>query len=523
MDPNTATQQLLAVPPEQHLLEGPVSTQSLKELLPASSSLAALEQLRQWLGELVALGNCPLEHCLDVIEQVDKLADLYQLRLVPQYLDTQRMRKIGESEIWQTTFAYWHQLGDAYRHCLLRFQAAPDELRDFRPHLPLVLTRLLHNLSRQHYWTLLRYAHLDGRIWHELGQSYLLAESWGLADRHAALHPGRAGESTPKQELLKTLMLAMAAPEALPPTQLYIAERVAARLGSQFALHATAGPGCTFCFDLSLHQPPRRAQGGAAAVTAPLLRFFGAGTSALGLQKLLAAARQPEQLQRELGLHSELSPDDMLKTLQHLERHWADARPARRSEREHVMSRLTVLPGLLPALHWLGELQKSGAAETPINPRAENWVVSDHSAGGFGAILPAQPSDWLSVGTLIITRLEGSAAPRVGLLKRITTDNGTDYRVGVELIGQQAARVTLHPTLTAPSEGLASIGQAAILLSLKPDEQGGVDLLLPPHALTSTRHLKMQVGSKIFIIDSPVTVGQGPDYRLVRYRLDRPD
>ncbi len=514
MDSNTEARPLLAVSPERHLLEGSVPVQSLGERLPVGSALAALRQLSQSLAELVELTQCPLEHWLDMIGQIEKLAEYHQLRLVPQYLDAQRMRKLSESELWHTTFGYWQQLGNAYLNCLQRYQAAPDEARDFRPRLPLVLTRLLNTLARQYQGSLLRYARVDERIWRDLGQCYLLAESWGLAEQRCVLHDGRPGESTPRQELLKTLMLAMAAPDALLPAQLHISERLAAHLSPHFALHATVGPGCTFCFDLSLHQPPKRAPGSMAAANAPLLRFFGAGTSALPLQKLIAQAQQHGQLTREVGLDGEFSRADLLAALHHLERHWADARPARRSEREPALSRMTVLPGLLPALRWLGQLQGSGKGEAPIPPRAESWVVSDRSEGGFGAMLPVQPGDWLAVGTLIVTRPENSAALRMGLLRRITADSGTQHHVGIELIGQQAVRVALHQ-----SAGHMTDGQAAILLSLRPDEHHAVELLLTPDALKPVRSLQMQLGTRRFRIEAPETVEQGRDYRRVRYRL----
>ena len=518
MDSNTEARPLLAVSPERHLLEGSVSAQSLKEQLPTGSALATLEQLSQWLAELVELTQCPLEHWLDMIGQIEKLAEHHRLRLVPQYLDTQRMRKLSESELWRTTFGYWQQLGNAYLNCLLRYQAAPDEARDFRPRLPLVLTRLLNTLARQYQGALLRYAHVEERIWRDLGQCYLLAESWGLAEQRCVLHDGRPGESTPTQELLKTLMLAMAAPDTLLPTQLHISERLSTHLSPHFALHATAGPGCSFCFDLSLHQPPKRAPGKMAAASAPLRRFFGAGTSALPLQKLIALTQQRGQLPREVGLGGEFSRADLLAALHHLERHWADTRPARRSEREPTLSRMTVLPGLLPALRWLGQRQGGDQGEAPIPPRAESWIVSDRSQDGFGATLPAQPGDWLAIGTLIVTRPENSAALRMGLLRRIT-HNGTQHHVGVELIGQQAVRVTLQPALSKQNESHSADGQAAILLNRHPDQHGTVELLLPPDALQPVRSLRMQLGTRSFRIEAPETVEQDQDYRRVRYRL----
>jgi hypothetical protein len=107
----------------------------------------------------------------------------------------------------------------------------------------------------------------------------------------------------------------------------------------------------------------------------------------------------------------------------------------------------------------------------------------------------------------------------MGVARRITAVPGGRWQVGVELLGQQAQRVTLHPDLPRQdSDGLPA-GQAAILLSPSPAKADGAELLLPAGILEHAASLQLWLGPDRYRLESPVTIGQGRDYRQVRYRL----
>ena len=505
MAPNPLQPDLPIAGPEWLPLAQDISVRMLQERLAGLSSPEVLAQLGQWLAELVLHEGHPLEHWVDAIEQVDRLAGPHQLRLVPQQLETRRLYKLCESGHWLATQAYWQQLGASYLRCLLRCASSGD---GDLPHTGLASlpVRLMRNLARQHKSLLLASKQVEQRIWRDLGQAYLLAEGLGLAD--AML----------RQEMLKPLMLAVAAPDALPPIQLHVAERLAACLAGHFSLGTRPGPGCCFCFEPGLQRPPMRAQDSTSP--APQQRFFGAGSAIQALQGLAGQLHQRGNLPPKVALGGEFPPADILAAIEHLERQWADIRPARRDEREAGSTWLTVLPGLMPALNWLAR-QKADGGLAPHGPaRTECWNATDRSERGFGTTLPHRPPAWLSVGALMAVLPEAGTAVRMAIVRRITAARDDCWRIGAELLGQQAARVTLHPDLPRQDcEGIPA-GQAAILLSPSPDRTDMAELLLPAGILENAASLQMQLESGSYRLESPATIGQDRDYRQVRYRLD---
>jgi len=258
--------------------------------LAGADPQAVLAQVSGWLRTLTTLDELSLAHRLEVIDLLDRLAKNHQFSLVPDYLQTARMRKLVESQLWQTSFGFWHALGDAYLDALERFQATPEVTASERAELPWVTGRILRVLGLQLKWTWLRYAPVPQRLWRDLGRTYQLAEGWGFAARRGALYPGKQGASSAQEELLRPLMLAMASPDALTPLQQHVAERVAAYLCGRFALHTTPGPGCGFAFDLSLHQPPSRSRNAGRAHAAAALFWCGHGARSAAAAACAVAA-----------------------------------------------------------------------------------------------------------------------------------------------------------------------------------------------------------------------------------------
>lgn len=485
-----------------------VTVRALQGQLAGRSAPEVLAQLGQWLAELVRHEPYPLERWVEAVEQIDRLAELHRFRLVPQHLVAQSLSKLCDSDLWRATQAYWRQLDAACLHCLLRKPGAAGGQPDLTP----VLCRLLHNLARQHKGLLLAKRPIEPRIWRDLGHGYLLAESRGLTERPCRLPDGRPSGTTPRQELLKVLMLAVATPDALSAVQLHVAERLTACLAGHFALDSRPGPGCGFSFDPTQPVAPARLQTSSPGAAR---RFFGAGSAIPALQGLALQLRRRGGLPPEAALGGEFQPADILAAITQLERQWADVRPARRDERAAGRARLIVVPGLMAAIGWLAD----DGLEPPRSPRTEHWEIFDHSRQGFGAWLPDQPAGWLSVGALMAVRTQAGTAVRMGVARRITAVPGGRWQVGVELLGQQAQRVTLHPDLPRQdSDGLPA-GQAAILLSPSPAKADGAELLLPAGILEHAASLQLWLGPDRYRLESPVTIGQGRDYRQVRYRL----
>ncbi len=478
---------------------------------------AVLEQVSGWLRDLTAQDGLPFAHRLEVIDLLDRTARNHQFSLVPDYLQTARMRKLVESQLWQTSFGFWQALGDAYLDALERFQSAPATEAADRAALPWVTGRILRMLGLQLKWTWLRCAPVPQRLWRGLAHTYLLAEGWGFAARRCMLYPGKQGLSSPQEELLRPLMLAMASPDALTPRQQHVAERLAAYLSGRFALHTTPGPACAFVFDMSLHQSPTRAR--KAALPTPPQRFFGIGTAADALQRLHQHWRQQGRLPPDSGVGDQFPAEDIERVLVHLRRCWADDAPARRRMREPVVQRLTVVPGWAAAWPWLQNATASQQASVPPTV-AESWVVTDVSDSGCGAVVTTRSGDWLEVGALLATQAETATATRMAVVRRIAAVGDEEYRVGLECLGDQALPVWLH-TLPPDDPQAPASGQGvpAILLQQRPDAQGRVELLLRGGLPWVRGPRRFALGARWMVLVLEEVLEHGAGFQRVQARL----
>lgn len=490
----------------------------LADQLPQGDSQTVLRKITEWLAEIVQTPDIPLQQQLDAIDRLDRIAKSHQLNLIPAYLDTPRMRKLSESRLWTASFGFWQALGDAYLHCLERFQAAEEGAKDFRHNLPMVTCRILRALTVQLKWTLLRYARVEDRIWRDLGRTFLLASNWGFSTRRSTIYPGSHGETTAQEELLKALMLTISSPDALTPVQLHVAERIVAHFGNRFALHTTSGPGCTFVFDLSMHTAPARSRKGASPT--PLLRFFGQGTATEFLNLMIEHLQQHGSLPPDTTqLGSTVDPAIVESVLQHLARCWSDTAVARRGRRQEIVTRLTVVPGFGATAGWLKEMLDKDTVEIDNPHESESWIVLDSSDDGCGALIPALLADWLAIGTLVGLRRETATECRMGILRRISPDIYDQHHVGIQHLGEQAVPVELFPATAKSAENPAHAGEPAILISRRPDSRGIIELLMKPGSFNYAESLQMRYIDRLYKIDKVGLVEKGNDYKRVAYRL----
>lgn len=476
-----------------------------------------LNKITGWVLEINAIPNFPLQHQFDVLDLLDRFAKGHQLNLVPEYFDTPRMRKLSESQIWTTSFAFWKALGEGYLRCLERFQAADEAAKEFRSQLPLVVCRILRSLALQLKWMLLRYASVEERIWRDLGRAYLFAASWGFSAKRSIVYPGAHGETTAQEEMLKALMLFVSAPDSLSPVEQHIAERIVAHFGNRFAMHTTPGPGCTYSFDLSMHVPPVRS--GKESGPAPLLRFFGPGTAPEGLREIATHVLEQGSLPPNVNLRGNFDLKQVGKVLDHLGRVWADAPQSRRRKRRDAVTRLTVVPGLIESVHWLERLFDTGDVEGATPSHSESWVVFDMSDNGCGAVLPAQPGDWLTIGALVGVRGETAAVCRMGVLRRIASDAYGQQRIGMELIGTAAIPVTLFPANASHVADTAQPGDPAILISYAPDAQGEIELLLRPGSFIHVKQLQLRFRDRSYRLEFVRSIDRTKEYNRSVFRL----
>jgi hypothetical protein len=237
---------------------------------------------------------------------------------------------------------FWRALGDGYILCLDQQEAGSGGATAVRKSLPVIFARALRVLTLQLKWVLLRYGPVEPRLWNELARLYKFAERKGIAESKVAVYPGVHGESTIREEFLKSLMLAASSTDGLPPIKQMIAERAVAQFSSAFVL-SRKSDGCTYCFNLDEPKPPVRLFQGAAA--SPGMLYFSAGEALAQLRQLIKQVVETGGVPKDINLGGTYEKDIVVATLKHLELYWSESPPARSSERRKTAARITVVPG----------------------------------------------------------------------------------------------------------------------------------------------------------------------------------
>lgn len=502
-----------------HPMASMKKAREMVEALPRGDSVRALEDAASWLESINGEPGFKLDYRMELLDLIDGGAKTHWHAVAPEYLDAPRLQKLYENRLWSAFFGYWRALGDAYLNCLKQYQSG-DTVSGIEKELPRIVGRVLRSLTVQIKWRLLRYEIVEDRIWEGMGSTYLFAESRGFARKQAAIYPGRHGESSAQEELLKALLLTVSSPDALTPVNLQIAERVAAHLAKFGAVEAAQTAGCGFYFDLSMHVAPARVHKGMQAGN--MVRFFGPGAGRKALIDIAQAINQKGVVPEDLNLGGNFGKQTVLRVLSHMGRYWAEIPPARRSRRLNLVTRLTVVPGFDEAVAWIASSATSDSLEFVVPVSSESWVVADASDGGYGATVPTRKGDWLRVGALLGLRAEGQAVSRAGIVRRTSRDKNGQRRVGIEVLSKAAVPVRFATTGGGKPAVPAGDVSNALLLNSKPDANGQVELLLSAGSYVAGKPAHMFVRGKGIVISPVTVVEEGEDFDRATFKIVKP-
>jgi hypothetical protein len=486
-----------------HPLANPKEAKRLLEALPAQE-LKALEELAGWMESVgTAAGFRPAERAA-LLAQIDDAAAPRVRKLARDYFAAKRPSRYQENLMWTQLHEYWRQAGQAWARAIdANLQAGKNADPKL---LPLLAVRTLRSLATQLKWQHLRYGPIDPAVWGILNSAYKVAEERGLADAKVSL--GAGGESTAKLEFLRAAVFSASSPDGLLPLEVELAERLIADLSSGFALAKEGARDLLFWTDLARPMAPQRAI--KAMPEVPTLRCFGPGAGVAALQAHVQKIQVSRAVPSGLNLGGTYEPEVVLDVLQHLALHWDLEPPERRHARHPVKSRLTINHGFQGALESLGgtgsldfDASKSGA---------ENWIVENVSAGGFGAVVPqASKGDWLRVGAILAMQPDGGANWVVGIVRRVSRVSKDEARVGIETVSRAPASAKFRVGNLGEHTGL--LLPAAVLGS------GEVSVALPTGVYARGTNLEASLGGKEHMY-MPIggVAERGEDYELLRFR-----
>lgn len=497
----------------EHPLADDKSAREFIAALPPLDPYKSLEELCYWLDTLGSAGDLKPPRVLEIIDLIDQAAKNHQRKLSQDYLSgSARLQKFQEIRIWNTMFVFWKQLADTYQMCLTRFQAGANGWGALKGQMPMVVARALRALTLQLKWQLLRYGPIDQRVWEQMGKLYAYAEEKGFATAPVVVYPGKFGESTVQREFLKGVMLNISSTDSLLPAKLEIAERIVAQFSEFFVMNRQPAKGCHYYFDLNEGKLPARVM--SRLQMTPGLRFFGPGSAAQELEKLLATVKADGVVPSNINLGGTFDPEVVLETLRHLARYWAPIPPARSEERRNCVSRMSVV-------HDFDEIVATVSGETQdlsFDSTVEVWTVENESEGGYGALMPQARSDWLRVGTLLGVKLDDGASWGVGIVRRLSAYDHKQRYVGIQVLTKGATVVKLAPISAMDDPELES----ALLLPSNANETNGaaeMNLLLKPGAFSLQKSMEMRAYERSYLLVPRKLVEGGHDFDMARFRV----
>ncbi|MBI5753106.1 MAG: hypothetical protein HZA59_13340 [Hydrogenophilales bacterium] len=509
--------------------------------LPAHDAYAALHAIAAMLESLAVAKALPWSDRAAAMHVLDCAAAPFAAKLSADYLALLRGQATQEERLWRALADYWCSVEQVYASLVSEWREAGASSE-----CAVLIERALAALSEQAKLARMRYCAVDARIWRELGRLYALAET------------AQAGVPEPVMQAWARLFLReMASPQNLLPREIEIVDCLAMRYAALFVCQRKASPEAGYFFDLTAGQAPsRRVPSGRLTGDS---RFFGAGE---GYRQAESDARTLE-LQGALDAFPALAnfaPDEIVRMLHHVARHWSPAPPARGQDRSEVLSRVMIVfdlneirrkvakgdsiampkaPGNREGLEQ-ADLQRYGfvtertrqrlaEADEPMPPKedalTESWVVRDESGGGLGAEVPSPAGDWLCAGKLIGFKREGGEHWGVGVIRRVELEPRKHGRVGIQILSEQPRAVRLRPLDAAQLAGWDKLTDApsyeyrnGILLSLPQGRDIGV-LLLPYGTYDQERHFEWVHGAACDLMAVTSHAMHADEFDLLMFRL----
>lgn len=406
---------------ERHPLYSVEAAAGVIALLPGDDLLRRLDEIGGWLRSVAESPDFKPAIRYEVTGLLDDAGRSAERALLLRYFKDPRPRNAPARLAWNTVHTYWLGLAQAYERCALEQLPASKAVGVAAGELAAVAARALRARVSEMRIAALRYAPSDAAAWRGLGSVFARCERAGIAGTAARAYSAERYHTTPLLELMNQLLVAVAAPERLPPEEIEAAYRIGRRFAGAGRFEARSFEGATHFIDLDGSAPPGRV-GGAAPPAGPGVRFFGA-PKALANLKHMIENQELSLLDEDLRLAQEYSPGQKVTVIRRFMQYWSASPPAPERSFVKLEGGLSVVHGFHDLCRQLPHAATRGAAElaeeeAPAPP--EVW--SEHDAGLH--LLHAECSsgigEWAEVGRLVALRLGGRAEWLLAVVRRLT-------------------------------------------------------------------------------------------------------
>ena len=501
----------IATKPDHPLAEPKAAREVITELR-GGDPVTRLDEATAYLESLLRAEGFRLGYLYEVIDLIDQAAKPHQRRISAEYIGASRLTRHQDNRLWKSAGDFWRALAQAYLRCLDRFQSEPKEARGFVGQMPVCCARVMRALGAELKWLSLRYGPIPQYLWANAASTYALAETSSVEQKPIRAYPVSYGDTSVQQEYLRVLVLGAASVDSMLPAQVELAERAISWFSRSFVMSNERGDDTTHYVDLATQRPPARLTKSVA--TSPNRRYFGIARGRGEIASLLRVVKERDLIPDSVRLGELHSIPLVISTLEHLIRQLGARPPARNHERKPSVLRLMVAHGFRQIRDTVHRHERN----EPLRPiDIETWVATDESPGGYGATIRHLRGDWVKLGALVGVKPEDGRYWGVGVVRRISRDNETDHRVGVQLLAQSALPIELKPIEPGPGE--SADARRALLLSARPSESGEIDVALEVGAFSSRGRFAVQINDKPYMLVATHLLEAGDDFDLARFRV----
>lgn len=482
------------------------AAQQLLEEVPKNDPLKALLEITAWIESVRSDGDIRLDSRFAVLSLLDEAARPHEIRVVREYFASTTHAALHEKRLWTALNDYYTNLAEAYHAVLVGCRDGEKGASSLKVLRPLIAARGINATTGRLKCAAAHYVPVGQEIWEQLAEYYAEAEAQKCLDEAIELYPGASAEYSVRHQFAGVLLWWASGTGSLKPLQMHLSERLTAHLCRSFGVGAEPGTDSLFSFDLAQPHSPVRYSSDTAAH--PNLRFIGQGGVRTQLEPLI------EKLEKglvpgDVNLGGTYDAETVCEVAKRLAANWLSAPPARRNVRRSINVNLHIARGFSGLIDQAHEGGGAGGEGGKI------WVAEDISATGFRCVLDATLGAWVKVGSLIGFRPENVNHWGAGIVRRLRRDEQRNLDVGVEILTNRVASVTLNEEKGAVASG----DNFALWLGFVGSEEGESRVLVKPGSVAPTRALQMQMVGKQYLLMPEGLVEKGDDYDLMRYRL----
>lgn len=502
---------------DQHPLHNEQAAAEQLALLNPKDPDHSLRQVAEWLQSVGEADDFKPQRRLAVVEILEEEGRKLERAVLPKFTHDPRLRNAVGGQAWATVHSYRDALAGAYARCA-REQGS-------------LVARALRARVAQFHIASLHYEPLSAEAWRSFYRLYASAERAGSASAPVQAYTGETSLTSPRLELMKGLLVAIAAPERLPPGEVHAAYRIAERFAAAGRLEAQPFEGATHVLDLSSAEPPRRIAQGRPAT--PATRYLGAGEAVTRLEKMVGF-QEASMLDEAERLAAEYSPGQKVTVLRQFAAYWGTRPPSAERTLLRLEGGLSVVHGFrnvcgyLPHVATLaGKLEVKEDFE--IDP-PETWPERDAGLHVVHAHAGRLEGEWAEVGDLAAIRLHDRSDWWLAVIRRLMPAAG-GLDAELEILTRKPAAVWLR-VLGRVDRSAANWESASGTFAFEyteaivvPEAASGFavpSLLLPKGRFVPEQRVELLHGERSRLLRFADFLEQGADYDRCAFSWEAP-